>query len=98
MLVISLGFFSLFKRSLLGWPLISSALVLFAFVIFMVYMLFLGFRYPDKFRAFFVGASRFRYRLVRAMIRREFLPLSSAETFTDTAIESINLLRPNGAN
>ena len=93
LLVISLGFFSLLKRSLLGWPLISSALVLFAFVIFMVYMLFLGLRYPDKFRAFFVGASRFLNRLVRALIRREFLPLSSAETFTDTAIESINLLQ-----
>jgi hypothetical protein len=93
LLVISLGFFSLLKRSLLGWPLISSALVLFAFVIFMVYMLFLGLRYPDKFRAFFVGASRFLNRLVRGLIRREFLPLSSAETFTDTAIESINLLQ-----
>jgi uncharacterized protein (TIRG00374 family) len=93
LLVISLGFFSLLKRSLLGWPLISSALVLFAFVIFMVYMLFLGLRYPDRFRAFFVGASRFLNRLVRALIRREFLPLSSAETFTDTAIESINLLQ-----
>lgn len=93
LLVISLGFFSLLKRRLLGWPLISSALVLFAFVIFMVYMLFLGLRYPDKFRTFFVGASRFLNRLVRALIRREFLPLSSAETFTDTAIESINILQ-----
>ena len=93
LLVITLGFFSLLKRSLLGWPIISSALGLFAFVIFMVYMLFLGFRYPDKFRAFFVGASRLIDRLVRLVIRREFLPLSSAETFSDTAIESISLLR-----
>jgi uncharacterized protein (TIRG00374 family) len=93
LLVITLGFFSLLKRSLLGWPLVSSALVLFAFVIFMVYMLFLGFRYPEKFRAFFVGASKLLNNLVRAAIRREFLPLSSAEAFTNTAINSINLLR-----
>jgi uncharacterized protein (TIRG00374 family) len=93
LLVITLGFFSLLKRSLLGWPLISSALALFGFVIFMMYMLFLGFRYPDKFRAFFIGGSKLIDRLVRAIIRREFLPLSSAEAFTDTAIESINLLR-----
>jgi uncharacterized protein (TIRG00374 family) len=93
LLVILLGFFSLLKRSLLGWPFVSSALVLFAFVIFMVYMLFLGLRYPDKFRSFFVGASRFLNRLVRTLIKREFLPLSSAETFTDTAIDSINLLQ-----
>ena len=93
LLVITLGFFSLLKRSLLGWPLISSALALFGFVIFMMYMLFLGFRYPDKFRAFFIGGSKLIDRLVRAIIRREFLPLSSAESFTDTAIESINLLR-----
>ncbi len=93
LLVITLGFFSLLKRSLLGWPIISSALGLFAFVIFMVFMLFLGFRHPDKFRAFFVGASKLIDRLVRRVIRREFLPLSSAETFSDTAIESISLLR-----
>jgi hypothetical protein len=93
LLVIMLGFFSLLKRSLLGWPIITSALGLFAFVIFMVYMLFLGFRYPDKFRAFFVGASKLIDKLVRLVIRREFLPLSSAETFSDTAIESISLLR-----
>ena len=93
LLVVALGFFSLLKRSLLGWPLISSALALFGFVIFMVYMLFLGMRYPDKFRGFFVGISRMLNRLVRAVIRREFLPLRSAETFTDTAIESINLLK-----
>jgi len=93
LLVVALGFFSLLKRSLLGWPLISSALALFGFVIFMVYMLFLGMRYPDRFRGFFVGISRMLNRLVRAVIRREFLPLRSAETFTDTAIESINLLK-----
>jgi uncharacterized protein (TIRG00374 family) len=93
LLVIGLGFFALLKRSLLGWPIISSALALFGFVIFMMYMLFLGLRYPDKFRAFFVGASRLINRIVRAVIRREFLPLSSTESFTDTAIESINLLR-----
>ena len=93
LLVIGLGFFALLKRSLLGWPIISSALALFGFVIFMMYMLFLGLRYPEKFRAFFVGASRLINRIVRAVIRREFLPLSSAESFTDTAIESINLLR-----
>jgi len=93
LLVIALGFFSLLKRSLLGWPLISSALVLFGFVIFMVYMLFLGMRYPEKFRGFFMGASKLLNKLVRFIIRREFLPLRSAETFSDTAIESIVLLK-----
>lgn len=93
LLVIGLGFFTLLKRSLLGWPMISTALLLVAFVIFMIYMLYLGFRYPEKFRRFFVGASQLINRFVRFVIRREFLSKSSAESFTDTAIESIRLLQ-----